>query len=924
MNAKLIRVAAKGSLSLILPNLNVDLRRRPDSVTADVADPAKAVLLDKDKPVRRPTDPQLYQLSIEVTPAERTAHPNLLAVVDGLAPLFVLLDASGRPVASTTLNIAAEFAKSTKVSSSALTFFIEAETFADSPLIPDPPPNPKVTFTENNQSLNSVMLPLFASDLILVGDNEPPSRLYIADIDDNQPTLIEVTAAAGAAGVPVVTVPLAVCKGDTWIQDQFQLALAFDDTQTLQTLVVHLPRVRSNSQVVSFPENLAAFVDNHFPSRDIGVFKDFWNTTITVAATVPQSGPTTLQLKVKDSNAVLTALLPVARAWFQITTAIDALKGASVAPPLPVQFFTKRSTLSAKLSELKATPASPDQKRAKDTLTASLDLRLIDIDKTVPLLPGAVRLTINKQAVEVSEAALNDLFTRLTDIHSQANYGGNLEVSPPTADAPLGKIVTGDISSKDVQTTLLRIQSQTAQQPWVPVNTGWLSVGHIDEIASFITPTTSGVGSPIVLRASPKLALALLDAAYAAQGNGTLVTRLFRGKKWYHEEDRSTVEPLDAPAAYRFLILNFGKYDVSEFRTPTQFIPFGPSAYFDDRKYLLYISGNWQPRQYAADMSLAEVLDICRETNRTIDDIFLAGKATGAKQADYPLLKGIPADAFTDILKNGLDSVVKQAFSTATLVPLPVLFDRVPLFATSTTEAFTPGLVNLQQLGRTVLVPRPYGPRMRPADAITLLSTLLTDDSPTGLPSGLRQTVRKLLTISNLHSRGLDLTNHWTSPDQSCLRWEPASLNNLGFRDAVDTLDIIAEIFRDGFDEFTNPARDYTKNDTDTSQTARKYFDANIPTVRKRIADANSGKFSSAGYINGPNWVKILIPENTVDIFQAYSHLLLEALGLSVKWVDSWFYHVHAGGVHCATNVLRSVSPAEVARRAAASAKILH
>ena len=56
---------------------------------------------------------------------------------------------------------------------------------------------------------------------------------------------------------------------------------------------------------------------------------------------------------------------------------------------------------------------------------------------------------------------------------------------------------------------------------------------------------------------------------------------------------------------------------------------------------------------------------------------------------------------------------------------------------------------------------------MRPADAIALLSALLADDSPTGLPSVLRQTVSKLLTPSNLHGRGLDVTTHWTSPDQS-------------------------------------------------------------------------------------------------------------------------------------------------------------
>jgi restriction system protein len=67
---------------------------------------------------------------------------------------------------------------------------------------------------------------------------------------------------------------------------------------------------------------------------------------------------------------------------------------------------------------------------------------------------------------------------------------------------------------------------------------------------------------------------------------------------------------------------------------------------------------------------------------------------------------------------------------------------------------------------------------MRPADAIALFNTFLADGSSSGLPSALLQAVRKLLTASNLHSRGLDVTTHWTSPSQSCLRWEPAALNN--------------------------------------------------------------------------------------------------------------------------------------------------
>jgi hypothetical protein len=921
MDAKLIRPSAKGSVALILPNLNVDLRPLPDSVPADLADPAKAVVPDKDKPVRRLTDPQLYELRIEVTPAEQALHPGLVAIIDGVAPPFVLFDASGRTLTNATLDIAAEFARSTKIAAGALTYFIEAQTFLVSPGIPRPAPSLKVTFSDGNQTLKNVALPLFVSDLILVGDNEPPLRLYIAEINENQPSLFEVREAAAVVHVPVVTVPEVVCNGDTWLQDQFQFGLAMDDANRLQTVVLHLPRMRSNGQVVAASDNLAAFVDNHFPSRDISIFKDFWDTAISVPVVGPNAA-STLQLSVRDSNGVLNALMPVTRLWARITLAISQLGGSTPGTGLQ-SFYEKRAQLQARLAVLQAIPAgNSDQKREKDALTAALAEKLADLDKSLPLVAGGVQLTINQKRVEVAAAALDDLYDQLTALHSSGNYGGNIEVSPPTADAPLGKVVTGDVASRDVQACLNGIATQTASQPWVQVSTGWLSVGHIDEIASFVVPRSSGAGSLAVLRASPRVALTILDAAKKAKGQGKLVTRLFRGKRWRHEEARSTTDPLYPPQAYNFLVTSYGKYDLSDFRNPPGHIPVGPSAFYDDRKYLFYLSGSAPPRDYAAHMSVEEVLDICRDTNQTIDDVLLGGKAkAGIKSADYTLLKDIPPAYVVDLVKQSLDSVISAKFPAATSIPLPVLFDRVESFATQFTEAFTPGLVNLQQLGDTLLVPRPLGPRMRPVDAIAVLGSLLGDDSAIGLPTTVRKNVLKLLTPANLHSRGLDVTRHWTSSSQSCLRWEPASLNGKGYRDAVDTLDMLAEIFRDGFDEFVNPARDYTKGDHPLSQPARKDFDQHILLVRKRIAQANPGAFDALGYVNASRWIRIMIPENTVDLFEVYAQLVLEALGLSVQWLDSWFYHVHAGGIHCGTNVLRRVNAADWAARIAKAAR---
>lgn len=45
-----------------------------------------------------------------------------------------------------------------------------------------------------------------------------------------------------------------------------------------------------------------------------------------------------------------------------------------------------------------------------------------------------------------------------------------------------------------------------------------------------------------------------------------------------------------------------------------------------------------------------------------------------------------------------------------------------------------------------------------------------------------------------------------------------------------------------------------------------------------------------------------------VDIFETYIQAVAEEIDAPVFWIDSWFYHVHAGGIHCGTNVLRMPS----------------
>ncbi|MFN4260731.1 MAG: protein-arginine deiminase family protein [Gemmataceae bacterium] len=99
--------------------------------------------------------------------------------------------------------------------------------------------------------------------------------------------------------------------------------------------------------------------------------------------------------------------------------------------------------------------------------------------------------------------------------------GGNLEVTPPTRNYPLGRVYYG--SKKSVAQGKERYYARTIHpayqeffqrqgvQPPIPgLHTDWLAVGHIDELVTFL-PTGNPERPFALLLASPLRALTILD-----------------------------------------------------------------------------------------------------------------------------------------------------------------------------------------------------------------------------------------------------------------------------------------------------------------------------------------------------------------------------------------------------------------------------
>jgi len=127
---------------------------------------------------------------------------------------------------------------------------------------------------------------------------------------------------------------------------------------------------------------------------------------------------------------------------------------------------------------------------------------------------------------------------------STFNSTGNLEASPPVTVSgkqfPVGRIYfgpgrTGEPFEPDVREFL---RAQLVQEP-IELDTGWLTVGHVDEVVSFV-PAPGGKGFRLLL-ASPRRAYTILDGIATTSGNAKmLVGRLLRAE--YPTRGRVNVE----------------------------------------------------------------------------------------------------------------------------------------------------------------------------------------------------------------------------------------------------------------------------------------------------------------------------------------------------------------------------------------------
>jgi hypothetical protein len=476
-------------------------------------------------------------------------------------------------------------------------------------------------------------------------------------------------------------------------------------------------------------------------------------------------------------------------------------------------------------------------------------------------------------------------------MRDSSNYGGNLEASPPTAGAPLGKLVIGNVVLQTQQgdewdfmdPDLLRLLFKQAKQPIAQIDTTWLHVGHVDEVMTFAPDRSNPAGGGFaLLEASPALGMRILRGArdrffagltqaerklYDGEPNGASltrytdlgtspVTRLHRGKLWLHRHEPRVGEQLpdilEPPQIYQRLsqALNGG---LSLTATSGGINIWG----------IRYWPGEGPPRTYPADITVHELL-------------FAEADDSGVSTNDH---------IATTRMKGAVD-MLEAEFPQPRKFPLPVVFDRVANVATWTqsplafkTSAFTSNVVNMQVINGRLLVPRPYGPRMRPDDAVAVITEAMT---ACGVPAS----VPRRIDARFIRRHALTTGIYWIrkAPRISRPGGTPAPYSGTHTQhplfDGLETLEDVIEQFRDSFPGATDAqlrTSIYTPN--------RRHFDA-----RDQLLDG---------------WRRFEIADGMIDLFEASVLAIADELGVQVHWIDSWFYHVLAGEIHCGSNVLR-------------------
>ena len=323
----------------------------------------------------------------------------------------------------------------------------------------------------------------------------------------------------------------------------------------------------------------------------------------------------------------------------------------------------------------------------------------------------------------------------IDDGPSAGDFGGNIELMPPTARWPLGRILVGDTMSPK----LLRfLEDQGLQSPF-QIGVDWLRVGHVDEVLAFV-PGSDGwtlvVADPVQARAllEPLAPNAVffargrvtsgLDLKASAGSTGTdLVDSLgkdFRRPEWESMKYVRIYEGTGAGQVARIASRGKGILTVDKvWQTPTRAADMGFRGFRESAADS--VSGLIDGISAPPRSTWAKVPD---ETSRyvLVEDTLFWLDAVGREVPAVISVHEVRSDslmwALNEEAASRLDEIVSRIWQAGgedvSVVRVPDFF--MGSFAPDMGEiedafAFAPALANLQVAGGRIFFAEGHGPR---------------------------------------------------------------------------------------------------------------------------------------------------------------------------------------------------------------------
>jgi hypothetical protein len=711
--------------------------------------------------------------------------------------------------------------------------------------------------------------PFLLMDTIL-----PVRKLYISTLPENTATVQEVRGLTSQWRVPLIEVANRQTH-DVWHQDQYQHSFIQGAQQNLQELILHLPRMRNNTFSFSSRQpNLASFVNHYFPSDDVGIYTDLWRRQFAVNARNGQS----YFVRFTDTNLLNDHLELVTSLY----TKINEYGYAADINWHTINFFSwyeRRAHLSTSIQTLRNTINRTASRRGSHlsrsratTMMNYINRKHREINRYSRFsAPAGLSVLIDGQWAPIDRNTVEDLFKKIDAIHSSSNYGGNIESSPPVAGAQLGKIILGNKTNQAgeefVDRDILKVFAFQRKQPIVEIDTTWLDVGHVDEVISVI-PIRPGDSQFCFFNASPRVAMTLCQKAIDKYIAGLPPNHVLRTRpqRFYRTTLDSRImssgtspvtrlfrghawlqgENMDVPQAYSNIAR---QYQGITSRNP-----------FPQNNNASNLGINPEPgeRKYPSDLSVLDLLtaekdDLNQSCNRFIDSNFVQSVRTK----------------------------IGREFSGKRIFEIPVLFDRIQSVSQWRANpedfkatALSPDMANLQYVNGKLLIPRPYGPRMNFQDAIEIVQETLRDHA-------MREVMPRVSRALIARHR-LDRGVYWVE------KYDPVEWveNGVTYRfGGLRNRNDVIELFKDSF----------------PGATARE--------LERQIILPNAGNFNRAGVLRRPI-SQFRITDQMADLFELITVAISETAQVEPHFVDTWFYHVRYGQVHCGTNALRETRSA--------------